>query len=607
MSFKQFPAYFKLFRFSPRTVAILLFFQITSVLFESLGLTLLLPVFQFIQAKGDVVALAHESPIWAWLVQFYQMVGLTISLEVLLLTSFASLIIRQAATYGRLVFNAKETYKLTAQVRSRGFARFMRAQINYCEKAHLGDLVNDLTIELDRAINCLFLAVVFLGYLFQLLLYTGILATISWSMTLVSLVTLTLLLPSLRKLMTRSVKVGKKITHANRSMSTFLVERLRAVRLVRLSRTERAEIDAMAMLNHTQRDHIILSRILKARVAVTIDPMVASLGLMLLYGGVTYFGLSIEEIGFYIVIIVRLLPVVKELMITRQGILSTYPSVEAVRTRLLEMHQQREALLDQQTKDCITLSHSRLHEGIQFKHVSFTYATSTEPALKEISLSIPAGKITALAGPSGSGKSTLIDLLPRLREPDSGEIFIENQPLRCFTLDHLRQHIGFVPQSPQIFNVTLEAHMRYGRPDASPEALTEAVERAGMTAFVDHLPEGLMTEVGEEGERLSGGQRQRLDLARALLQNPAVLILDEPTSNLDPESERVIRQALILLRNRLNVTIILVAHKWSALSIADQVAVLHNGRIVDLDTPDALLKRPGWFQRTFLQEANNQL
>jgi len=229
---------------------------------------------------------------------------------------------------------------------------------------------------------------------------------------------------------------------------------------------------------------------------------------------------------------------------------------------------------------------------VEFKGVSFAYAEDKGPVLQDIDLHIPAGKTVAFVGRSGAGKSTLVSLLPRFYEVSEGGVFIDGHDAREVRLDSLRQHIALVSQSVTLFNDTIAHNIAYG---ALGEASEEDVRRAARSAhaldFIERLPEGFNTIVGDNGVLLSGGQRQRLAIARALLKNAPILILDEATSALDTESERHIQAALEdLMRDR---TTLVIAHRLSTIEKADLIVVVDNGRIIEQGRHDELLARDG--------------
>lgn len=233
----------------------------------------------------------------------------------------------------------------------------------------------------------------------------------------------------------------------------------------------------------------------------------------------------------------------------------------------------------------------RARGEIEFRHVTLSYGDSTGPALEDISFTAQPGTVTAIVGRSGSGKSSLIRLLPRFYEPDSGEVLLDGQPLRQYRLTDLRRQIALVGQKVMLFDDSIEANVAYGQPDADPAVIERALDAANASEFVTRLSAGRQARIGENGNLLSGGQRQRLAIARAILKDAPVLILDEATAALDNESERCVQDAL----NRLipNRTTLVVAHRLSTIEHADQVLVLDHGRLVEQGRHADLLARNG--------------
>jgi subfamily B ATP-binding cassette protein MsbA len=232
---------------------------------------------------------------------------------------------------------------------------------------------------------------------------------------------------------------------------------------------------------------------------------------------------------------------------------------------------------------------------ISYEHVTFQYPTAERPALDDFSLTIRAGEMVALVGSSGAGKSTAALLLPRFYDIALGALRIDGRDIREMTLASLRGQIGYVTQDVLLFNESARYNISYGKPQATESEMIAAAEAANARTFIERLPEGYDTVIGERGVRLSGGERQRLSIARALLKNPPILILDEATSALDAESERLVQQALErLMEHR---TALVIAHRLSTVRKADRIIVMEHGRLAEEGTHAALLQKEGIYHK----------
>jgi subfamily B ATP-binding cassette protein MsbA len=262
------------------------------------------------------------------------------------------------------------------------------------------------------------------------------------------------------------------------------------------------------------------------------------------------------------------------------------------------------ALIDEASeRDTGTRTMGRARGHVHLEGIVFRYATAEVPALRGVDLEVAAGERIAIVGPSGSGKSTIANLIPRFYEPHEGRVLIDGIDVRGLTLASLRQQIALVSQEVVLFEGTVRSNIAFGPlAECSEGALRAAIDAADATEFIDALPQGLETEVGQHGTRLSGGQRQRIAIARAFLKDAPILILDEATSSLDNQSEREIRRALTQLSA--GRTTIVIAHRLSSIETADRIVVMEAGRIVDSGRHEELLARNGLYASLYRFQAD---
>ena len=236
---------------------------------------------------------------------------------------------------------------------------------------------------------------------------------------------------------------------------------------------------------------------------------------------------------------------------------------------------------------------SAFNKGVRFNEVSFAY--EDELVIDKLNLTIPKGSSVALVGPSGGGKSTIANLVPRFYDVNEGSISIDGTDIRQFTKNDLRSLMGIVTQDSILFNDTVANNLRIAKPDANEKELKNAAEIANALSFIEALPKGFDTSIGDQGNKLSGGQKQRLSIARAVLKNPEILILDEATSALDTESERLVQEALIkMMKSR---TSLVIAHRLSTIQNADLIVVFQNGKIAEKGTHEELIAKKGTYKK----------
>ena len=238
----------------------------------------------------------------------------------------------------------------------------------------------------------------------------------------------------------------------------------------------------------------------------------------------------------------------------------------------------------------------KLNDGsLEFKNVSFRYDSKAEnEALSEINLKIPSGKVVGIIGPTGAGKSTLVQLIPRLYEVTSGEVLVGGHNVKEYKLNNLREEVSMVLQKNTLFSGTIADNLKWGDPKASQDEIAKAAEYAQAAEFIQHLPEGYQTELGQGGVNVSGGQKQRLCIARALLKHPKIIILDDSTSAVDTDTDRRIQ--LALKEKLTDMTTLIIAQRITSVQQADTIVIMDEGKIIDIGTHTELLKRSAMYQ-----------
>jgi len=422
----------------------------------------------------------------------------------------------------------------------------------------------------------------------------GFLVWLNWRLTLISLVFLPLALLTLKSLRPKVEALARAIRDQNADLAGLLVERLSGVKVIQAFGAERYEVGRFV-----GKARGVIRTLLRYQVTSSVAGgipgllLTASTALTFLYGGhlVITGGMTVGALVAFTAYQARVLGPL-------QGFLDLYLGLQRAKvsvTRVFELFEVRPEVVERE--EALPLEDAPAE--IVFKHVSFAY-TPGEFILKDLSFAIPPGRTVAIVGPSGSGKSSIVDLLLRFYDPLKGSIEIGGRDLRDLSLASLRRRVALIGQETFLFHATLEENIRYGRWEATREEVVAAAKAAAIHDFIEALPEGYRTVVGERGLKLSGGERQRVAIARAILQDPQVLILDEATSSLDWLSEARVRQALKrLMEGR---TTIIVTHRLSSIKDADRILVLHGERIVQAGTHEELLREEGLYRTLWLAE-----
>ena len=422
-----------------------------------------------------------------------------------------------------------------------------------------------------------------------LIISVAFLFSISWQLTLTTFTVAPLISGLIAVFGRRIRKSAKRRQESQANVTQRLVQILAGIKVIKAFRTQEVEESAFQNenLRYFRRNmKVVLNRTL-ARTSV--EGLNNTIGIGIILAGAALvmnqmWGLTLGSLAAFVLVMQATYRPKKDLSKGWTHLMEAAPSAE----RFFELMDTAPDVAD--IPGALRLQGVR--EGIRISDVCFSYGR--EPVLQNVSLEVGAGEVVAIVGPTGAGKTTLADLLPRFYDPDSGSIEIDGVDLRRIERASLLSHIAVVTQEPFLFAGSIWDNLRYGRPDASRAEIEAAAHAAHVDEFVETLPRGYDTDVGDAGVMLSGGQRQRITIGRAILKNPAILIFDEATSSLDAKSERYVHQAIeSLFAGR---TVFIIAHRLSTIRHADKIAVLKKGSVVGLGTHQELMTEEGLYQ-----------
>ncbi|MGO8684404.1 MAG: ABC transporter ATP-binding protein [Thermoleophilia bacterium] len=579
---------------------LLVIFATVYAVFEGIGIALLLPVLQYAQQGKAAIEAQRGSFIWGTLLHLTDLLHVPLNLVVLLILAFIPIMMRQVAYFLSSWYAALAQSRAVARMRRRGFDALAAADTAFFTRRDLGDMVGVLTGQTEAAGGTILQFAQLIATVALLLLYAGALMLLSPLLTGIAVGAVLILSVVIRSNVRRSRVYGTDLTHTMVRVYTRISERLSLMALVRMLGQEKAEGEAVtAMADEVARVTVRIN-IAQALTEVTVDPGLMFAAFVVLLVGVDTLHFSLAGLGVFLFVLLRLNTKAKEFSGGRMALSAGLESLLYVNRTIDEAYAAQTIVSGSERFVGVT-------RAIQFDDVGFSYANEGGQAtavLQQIEARLPAGSMTALVGRSGAGKSTLVSLLPRLRDTTVGRVLIDGRDLRDFDLHSLRRGIGYMTQDALLFSDTVYSNLIYGLERVPiDDEVQVALRSAYAEKFVDQLPEGLQTRIGDRGVRLSGGERQRLCLARVLLQDPGIIILDEPTSSLDSESEQSIQQALDDLHG--TRTIIVIAHRLSTVRKADQLLVLDDGRIAERGTHEQLLAKHGVYEGLFRQQMHD--
>ncbi len=491
----------------------------------------------------------------------------------------------KAVTYFANRFSIKlVSARLSCDLRQRYFEHIQSLSMSFYQKYNMGTISSRVVgdaVFIAEAINaCL---VNYLQTPFTVISTLVLCFLTSWQLSMIVFFGCPLLIIPITFLARRIKRVSRQIQTNQEHFTSVLLDFLGGVQTAKVFAME----DFSLKKYTEQNQNLTALEIKSARYDLSARPVTHTLGMVFLVTVLLYglYGLRMElsDVFFYCGMLYLFYEPIKKFAEENNRIQRGVAAAE----RMFEVLDLKPEILD--SKDAISLE--SFNSAIEFDHVSFRYGDQW--VLKDLSFTVKKGETVAIVGPTGAGKSTIVQLIPRLYEVQEGEIRIDGRPLSAYTQKSLRECMAFVPQKPFLFQDTIAANIAFGR-DFSQARIEKAAQKAHAVEFIDQLPEGYLTMVADGGKNLSGGQQQRLAIARALVKESPILVMDEATSSLDSVSENYIKQAISALHGQ--VTQIIIAHRLSTIQHADKIIYLEKGTKVAEGTKDELLKSCPGFQ-----------
>jgi subfamily B ATP-binding cassette protein MsbA len=575
-------AFSPVLRLQPWVLAAMVILGVLTALSEGLSISLFIPLIQDQMGTQTAGVAGRLNAPFQVIPPEYRLFWIGLSI-------FLCIVLKNVLSYSYLLLSQSVNASIGHRLRCGILRQLLSVSQSYLDTHDSGKMLNALVTETWRAISaCMVLSNMMIN-LCTALIFSGLLLLISWKLTLITGCLLLVISQIIQQLARQAKRLSTNATATTAKLTQRMLETFNGLRLIRAFGRESHEQSRFDVASRkVSKAYFELERI-SGLVTPLSEVLTVSLVLCIVLATAMRSPGQMAVSFTFVVLLYRLQPRVKQLDADRVALESYSASVEEVRS-----------LLDESDKPYLRSGASvpaSIEQRISFENVSLHYDSGKSAALEQVTFSINIGETTAFVGPSGAGKSSLINLICRFYDPSSGRLLIDGVPLPELDLAWWRNQIAVVSQEVYLFNASVAENITYGKLNATREELVEAARKAHAMEFIEELPEGFETILGDRGIRLSGGQRQRLALARAFIRDPQILILDEATNSLDLISEGVIQDALEQFgRNR---TVLIVAHRVSTIEHADKIIVLEAGRVVESGTVTQLLAAAGLFSRFY--------
>ena len=504
-----------------------------------------------------------------------------------------STVIKVTAGYYSDISSDFVTETINREIKVDVFNHLQKLPISYFKKHKLGDIMARLSGDSAMLGRIGFILFEMLKEVITVLALLFRMFQVDFILALLSLTVMPLVIGTVRKYTKKIRKSGRIRQDTSGQVTAYIQESLSGIFVIKAFNNSKMIIDKFKTITQDEFNKAYRSKKIKAKVS-PINEVITTLMVVLVasYGGyqiIVAQTMSAGDLISFVTAMGLMSQPLKRLIAKNNDLQEAVPSADRV-LEILDIPQEVDfhGIEEELGKDV---------ERIEFKHTYFSYNDDENYALKDINLDVKAGEVVAFVGKSGSGKTTIVNLIPRFYEAQKGELLINGKNIKNISLKKYRDRIAVVPQESFLFSGTIAENIAFGKSDVTREEIENAAKMANAFEFINELPEKFETEVGERGTLLSGGQKQRIAIARALIQNPQILILDEATSALDTQSERLVQDALDKLM--INRTTFVIAHRLSTIINADKIVVMENGEIKEIGKHQELLDKNGIYRRLY--------
>lgn len=505
---------------------------------------------------------------------------------------FVTTLVKAVSEYYSNITSSYITETIKREIKLDVFKHLQHLPVSYFKNNKLGDTMARLSGDSAILGQMGFIIFGMLKEAISVLALTFRLFQVDYILALVSLIVLPLILGVVRKYTKKIRESGRVRQDTMGAVVAFIQESLSGIAVIKAFNRSDMMVERYEKLSLEEFDKSYVSRKVTAKVSPINEVITTFMVLLVaLYGGYAIIQgkMTAGDLVSFVTALGLMHHPLKKLIEKNNTLQESLPSAD----RVIEI---LEAPLEIDHHGELKKFQGKV-ETIEFKDLDFQYENSDELTLKKINLQVKKGEVIAFVGQSGSGKTTLVNLIPRFYEVTKGAILINGIDAKEFSLKDYREHIGVVPQETFLFSGTIAENLKFGKENVTEQEVVEAAKKANAYNFIMELKDGFNTEVGERGTLLSGGQKQRLAIARALIQNPEIMILDEATSALDTESERLVQEALDkLMKNR---TTFVIAHRLSTIIGADKIVVMKYGEIQEIGTHSELLEKGGMYKTLY--------